>query len=793
MKMMLARYVMILVVVVGTILTATAANLTIPAAGRVTVELVSSDADFSNTLAVFTPNVATSISGCKLEPATGLTGVPVLSEKISQRGCRVDLDFDPATAGIQGFPANTTFEFRFCAQIDADDDCEFVWSSNPANNVPVDAFDHLKTTPLFATDFPGQIFQLAWEDEQGGGDQDFNDLIAVIRVQSDTDGDGLWDDWEMFGIDTNGDGSIDLDLPSLGADVMRKDLFLELDYMDCAVAGGDCVAASAHNHQPKAAAVQAVIDAFANASTVMNPDGSTGIDLHIDVDDAIVHQNFLEMPLSGVMVPAGVADFNVVKADPANFGTTNPRRFAYRYGIVVHRRGPNTSSSGRAEIQNIAGVGFVGGNDFIMSLGEWFTTCISAGMNGVLDTIPVGDDLRIGTQSLIRSGPNLVCDTAAAADDTQVVPVTNAPPADVDGDMLDDRNVGNVQVQAGTLMHEFGHTLALLHGGDQPGTAFNYKPNYLSIMNYTFQNRGIGPDPDMGGPFTRSIDYSVQGLPNLDELNDMMMRFGLNEPAGIGGGVAQTLFSCPAGGLAFGAAMGAINWNCDMDNTDIGITADINGVGGNTMLNGFDDWANIRYAFQDTPDFEDGARAIPEDQEEMDESIHLTIPEGVRIDIQPFDNGDLNVINTKRRGVIPVAICNGGAVRLGVDISDSSSPNGFSNASTNLQLHTVQFALDMAREPLGNDAATVAHDLTDPILLGKHLTEYIDTNFDSLPDTLVPIDAGNCAGDPAGPDLVLHFSSRNTGISKEDVEACIAGKLIDGSSIVGCDAVRVKK
>ena len=49
--------------------TAQATNLTIGAAGRVTIELVNSDAAFRNTLAIVTPTLAVAITGCKLEPA----------------------------------------------------------------------------------------------------------------------------------------------------------------------------------------------------------------------------------------------------------------------------------------------------------------------------------------------------------------------------------------------------------------------------------------------------------------------------------------------------------------------------------------------------------------------------------------------------------------------------------------------------------------------------------------------------------------------------------------------------
>ena len=36
-------------------------------------------------------------------------------------------------------------------------------------------------------------------------------------------------------------------------------------------------------------------------------------------------------------------------------------------------------------------------------------------------------------------------------------------------------------------MHELGHNLGLHHGGDD---GVNFKPNYLSIMNYSFEILG---------------------------------------------------------------------------------------------------------------------------------------------------------------------------------------------------------------------------------------------------------------------------------------------------------------
>ena len=108
--------------------------------------------------------------------------------------------------------------------------------------------------------------------------------------------------------------------------------------------------------------------------------------------------------------------------------------------------------------------------------------------------------------------------------------------------------VGTIQAEAGTLLHETGHTYGLTHGGafypgggvatagplagqqqnNSPFFAANYalncNPAFLSSMNYLYQIRGFpGVLPDG----THPIDYSGQTLPNLDESQ-------LNESNGVG-------------------------------------------------------------------------------------------------------------------------------------------------------------------------------------------------------------------------------------------------------------------
>ncbi len=64
---------------------------------------------------------------------------------------------------------------------------------------------------------------------------DMGDII-VRGSHLDTDEDGLLDHWETMGIDFNGDGMIDLPLnqPPFSANSNRKDIFVEIDYMQAA-------------------------------------------------------------------------------------------------------------------------------------------------------------------------------------------------------------------------------------------------------------------------------------------------------------------------------------------------------------------------------------------------------------------------------------------------------------------------------------------------------------------------------------------------------------------------------
>jgi len=90
-------------------------------------------------------------------------------------------------------------------------------------------------------------------------------ILGTHPDSSDTDGDRLSDYAEAYGLDG-------VDLPSLGANPRRKDLFVEVDYYP--------------GFLPAQTTLDRVISAFTTAP-VSNPDGSTGVSLHLMVDEQV--------------------------------------------------------------------------------------------------------------------------------------------------------------------------------------------------------------------------------------------------------------------------------------------------------------------------------------------------------------------------------------------------------------------------------------------------------------------------------------------------------------------------
>jgi uncharacterized repeat protein (TIGR01451 family) len=89
-------------------------------------------------------------------------------------------------------------------------------------------------------------------------------------------------------------------------------------------------------------------------------------------------------------------------------------------------------------------------------------------------------------------------------------------------------------------------------------------------------------------------------------------------------GNAAIFSFCPDGRVDTGPGNGAINWNCDRDAVDAGITSNINGDEDDNhlpvigVLPGFNDWGNLLLAFQMTPGFADGVHFFRQPLTELD-------------------------------------------------------------------------------------------------------------------------------------------------------------------------------
>jgi hypothetical protein len=128
----------------------------------------------------------------------------------------------------------------------------------------------------------------------------------------------------------------------------------------------------------------------------------------------------------------------------------------------------------------------------------------------------------------------------------------------------------------------------------------------------------------------------------------------------------------------------------------------------------------------------------------------LLIPAGmalaveIQVDVDIKPGSDPNSINTKSKGVIPVAI-------LGSPSFDV----------TTIDVTTLDF-----------EGAPPAHDLTDPATYADHL---LDVNLDGYLD------------------LVSHYRVQETGLAPGDTSGTITGMTIGGVPLSGTDSVDIVK
>jgi hypothetical protein len=178
--------------------------------------------------------------------------------------------------------------------------------------------------------------------------------LPADAASLDSDGDDIPDEWERNGYDANGDGTIDVDLPALGANPFRPDVLLEVDIMQ------------GLTNPPGMAVFQAIQAAFA-AAPYINLAPDNGINLIVDSSGTVPFSQTID--LTGADNPAtGFTNFYTLKG--ANFNNANRGRLYY-YCIWANAR-PNGSSGVSDPSQNAAGTDFNGpGDDCIVSFDDF--------------------------------------------------------------------------------------------------------------------------------------------------------------------------------------------------------------------------------------------------------------------------------------------------------------------------------------------------------------------------------------------------------------------------------------
>jgi hypothetical protein len=334
------------------------------------------------------------------------------------------------------------------------------------------------------------------------------------------------------------------------------------------------------DREPQKAVVEDVEDAYA----------AHNIDLHVLIDNEIPFTEYLAFGFDCSGCGPEVSTFDTIK--DVYFGTDGDRaasgwaarrearKFVFHYALYGNElAGEDPGTSGVAELP---------GNDFVITLGNraWR-------------------------------------------------PVT--------GLFFKEEQPPKVRDEAGTLMHELGHNLALWHGGGDP---VNCKPNYLSVMNYTRQTTG--------GWLNAQLDYSDAVLPTLDE-NDLDEFLGVQGPSG-----AQVLHGPASHRIS--SSTGSIDWNRTGGpqgsvSADVNYISDESGCGSSPgspgeSLVGFDDWENLSLPFQATADFADGVHS----------TVFLQEPEIAALDFEGIDGDGDGVDNIEDRcpevmGEAPYAGC----------------------------------------------------------------------------------------------------------------------------------------
>ena len=454
----------------------------------------------------------------------------------------------------------------------------------------------------------------------------FSLIIVDETIQPvDSDDDGLPDAWEEEGIDVDGDGTIDIDLPGMvaqyggpgvGGEIgasLRKTIFVELD---------------AHTGVPvDQDAIDAVVQAFADAP-VFYRDPATdevidqGIDLIVITDDTDLPNEEYD----GTSWPQAFDDAK------ANF-----------FGTAALRARPDWETVIKPAYASVFRYGIWGQAMFRL---------VDDGQGGTDKLYFTGKAERPGNDFYVAAG--------------RLGEVTYASRPELLTDGL-----------AGTFMHELGHNLNLRHGGHEHK---NYKPNYLSVMNYTYQlpSRGTSVEgTDLSDAWF--LDYAGTE-PSV--LNETMLR----EDQGYDGPSNRAMiFNVSPDGtdpslLFVDADAPEIDWNFSGGPIETEpVSVDLTRFEGDTdeldtVLEARSDWDALWYHLSGADDFADGSHASADQIEELSEDEFELLQTYVVNDLRLPDAcaADINADGVLDLGDVQAFV----ALFLASDLAADFNPDG---------------------------------------------------------------------------------------------------------------------
>ncbi len=151
-----------------------------------------------------------------------------------------------------------------------------------------------------------------------------------------------------------------------------------------------------------------------------------------------------------------------------------------------------------------------------------------------------------------------------------------------------------INYQAATVMHELGHNLGLRHGG---GDDVNYKPNYVSVMNYLYSPVGL---PTIGWSEGDRYDlYRHCSLLGVFQLTNAPTadpsKFLIDYSDGLSGDLSESNV-VESEGLGRTASK-SVDYNCN-GRTDSPYARDLNGDGEKDVFTDHDDWGSLNLVFR---------------------------------------------------------------------------------------------------------------------------------------------------------------------------------------------------